>query len=1043
MKAIRHLGLATGVLVLAACGGGSSDNSFGTGGRASLSIAADSNSVPANPQGFAPSPSSPHTVQVTVRFNRATGGAVADGTNVNLSSSNANVGVVSPVDEPTDTGSTASSPTAGGQARFWFTSRDRTGNVTLTASASDPNGGGTISASLQMSVVDDDGTGPNRIEISVNESELPANVLGLDPAPSSLFTTQVNVAVLGANGQPVGDGTAVTLGVDNISRAQVSPASAPLQMGATAVAETVAGTARFLLTSGATEGVVTLQASISEESGSVVSESVSVNIVQNTFDDARVRITGKSTMPTNPLGVPAFIGSPFLNELTIEYIGADGNPGQATEITFPDDNDYEGIVVAVAPVTRGFYTTLTGAGLVFGSRYGSGPVLMNAGRSTVFIMSESSPGPLTFTAMVRDLDTGERFSNSFVIEMIDGAADFLPAVVEMIVSPDPVYVQGSGGPTTKPVQVFVRDSGGNAVPDPQGDGASWNNVLLRLEAPDDSDARLTGTGSEGSVSGTEIRVQTVNGIANFSLNTGSEIGSHRIIATVDRADNNVDVGLVDPISAEVTVNVGDGRLFSLELVSPILNAIRVNQVTNDLDVDFEPDVDPDTGVFVPADPDGTYSLTVTAQGSDQAGNPALPGTVVNFGKIDAPLTQTEPRFFVFSGPDGNPEEGGTLFSVLDPPEGFRDSSTRVDDTVEAGDTVALFGKSVPGNREHEATRVVQSVIDNSTLRVTEPFNPNNQSGAIVDDGFVIPWVIGRSQVGVIDHSVTLNEQGRASVRMTYPISSLGRPVVLWTQGTRVESAGNKTVADVEAALFPGVAPLILTASPSVIQANSNAIVRLCLTDGLRSPVQGAFVRGSIIEGGANGTLDGQAMPTQTARATGSAGAGCLDTQVFVSGIPPEGEDSVIGFNVGQAFAEVTVVPPGAARLIVAPSLITDFSLGTFTRSVALTLLDGDNQPISGVTLVGECESDGGILEIETTPGVTDANGNTSARVLIGMSGCGDGSGSEFPRVGTCTFTTLSGSPEGVLVVQGIDVTTLGLSPPPNCPVDDDDDDDDD
>ena len=108
---------------------------------------------------------------------------------------------------------------------------------------------------------------------------------------------------------------------------------------------------------------------------------------------------------------------------------------------------------------------------------------------------------------------------------------------------------------------------------------------------------------------------------------------------------------------------------------------------------------------------------------------------------------------------------------------------------------------------------VANVIDESSVNVTEPFNPNNATGSVVNDGFVIPWVIGRSQVGNIDQSVTLDEFGRGSVQMTYPINSVGRPIVLWTQGVRVESAGNKTVADVEASRFPGVAPLLLTATP--------------------------------------------------------------------------------------------------------------------------------------------------------------------------------------------------------------------------------------
>ncbi len=902
MKAIQLLGILTASLALAACGGGSSNNSFGGGGTASLTINAASSSVTVNPQNFAPDPDSPFTTQINVRMRSANGTPVANGTSVTLTSSSASRGVVSPIDSPDETGSTATSTTSAGLAQFWFTAGEQTGTVTLSASATDPASGNTLSANLQISV----------------------------------------------------------------------------------------------------------------EPG--------------TADNQRLTILGSNTLPTNNQGVPIFFGSPFINELTIRYVGANGQPGT------PVDGE---IGVAIAPVTRAAFSTLddpeTDDINEFEVLLGSGPVDMTAGISAIFVHSFDQPGPVTVSVSLVDANTGEQFSTEFVITIEDGAADFLPAQLDFSVDTQPVYVQGAGGASTKNIQLIVRDSGGNFVPNPQADGVSWNNVRLQLEAPAGSGARLSGTGADGSVNGTDISVRTVNGIANFSLNAGSEIGTHRIIATVDRADNNVDQGITDPLQSETSVEVGDGRLFALELVSPILNAILVNPTVNGINTSFELGVDPVTGALIPSDPDGTYSLTVTVQGTDRVGNPVFPGATVNFGKIDDPMVPGLPRMFVFSGPDGNPQEGGTLFSVFDPIEGFLDDPAAVDEAVEPGDTVALFGKQVPGNREHEAVRFVSNVIDDASLNVTQPFNPNNPTGAPVDDGFVIPWVIGRSRVGNIDQTVVLGDFGRGSVQMTYPINSVGRPLVLWSQGVRVEPAGNKTVADVESTRFPGVAPLLLTATPGTITANTDVVVRLCLTDGLQSPVEGAFITGAITEGAANGTLDGSPMITTTGNATGTDGAGCVNTVVNVSGIPPEGDDVTITFSFDEATAEVLVVPPGAAVLLVNPSLINDVILSTFTRQIQLTLLDGSGSPISGAQLTGECEAGEGILQLQVPPGVTDANGQTTASVLVGMAGCGTDGGT-FPRTGTCTFTTTSGTPEGLLTVVGIDVLTLGISPPPvGCP----------
>jgi hypothetical protein len=909
MRMIRHLGIVMGVLALAACGGGSSDNSLGDGGIGSVSITADRTTVSANLQQRAPSPSSPFSVQVNVRVRTATGGAVADGTSVNLASDNTARGIVSPIDDPEAAGSSATATTSGGVARFLFTSGPEAGTVRLQGSSQNPGGSGTLTSHITMTV---------------------------EPAAE---------------------------------------------------------------------------------------------------DSSRLNIQGASTMPANKQGVPIFLGSPFINELTIRYRDADGQAGQAADGQ---------VSVAVSPVSRGAYSTLddpeTPDVNEFEVLMGSGPVNLTAGVATVFIHSFDQPGPLTLDVLAIDAETGESFSAEFVVDIIDGAADFLPAQVDFSVSPSPVYVTGSGGSTTKQGQLIVRDSGGNQVPDPQADGASWNNVILSLEAPEGSDARLTGTGANGSVSGSEIKVQTVNGIANFALNAGAVQGSHRITATVDRADGNVDVDLVDPLTTETTIQVGDGRLFSLSLVSPTFNAIMVNRTIPGLITDLEPEFDEETGALIPPDPDGTYSLTVTAQGTDQVGNPVLPGTVINFGKIDSPLIGPPPRVFVFSGVDGNPEEGGTLFSVLNPPIGFTNDPNWVEDDVEVGDTVALFGKSVPGNREHEAVRFVESVIDDSTLTVTEPFNLNDGSGSPVDDGFVIPWVIGRSQIGVIDNTVALDDQGRGSIQLTYPINALGRSVVIWGQGTRGSTQPAKTVAEVRSTAFPGVTPLRLTASPATIQGNTTTTVQLCVRDGLGAPIEGLFVRGSVTEGTATGSLDGEPMSTLTQNATGSGG--CLLTQVATDGLIPDGDGAVITFQVGQTTpVQVNVNPPGSASLLVDPSQIIDSTLGTQSQQVTLTLLNSAGNPISGVQISGECEASAGLLELSGLPGATNASGQTMATVTYAMAGCGSGTADgDFPRSGRCTFTTNTDVPEGRLTVIGEDVRAPGAPPPAGCPPDDDDDD---
>ncbi|MCH8479778.1 MAG: hypothetical protein LAT56_17835, partial [Wenzhouxiangella sp.] len=351
MKAMRIFGVLAGVAMLAACGGGSSSGGIGgDGGRASLTITASSAQVQANPQGFSPNPNGPHTVEIQVRFRQANGGNVPDGSTVTLSSGNSAVGVVSPIDSPDATGSSAVSPTSAGIARFWFTAAAQSGTVSVNASAPNPSGGPALAASFSITVLPPDSSGPQRVEITSNQSELPANVLGLQPATNSLFSTQVNVRVLSASGSPVADGTDVTLGVDNSSRALVSPIENPLAAGASATTEVAAGAARVLLTSQANVGPVVLTASIEDDQGNVISgTSLTITILPNEQDDSRLKISGRTSLPTNTQGVPIFLGSPFIAELTVEYTGPDGQIGSVAEGE---------IGVAVSPVFRGAFSTL-------------------------------------------------------------------------------------------------------------------------------------------------------------------------------------------------------------------------------------------------------------------------------------------------------------------------------------------------------------------------------------------------------------------------------------------------------------------------------------------------------------------------------------------------------------------------------------------------------------------------------------------------------------------------------------------------------------
>ena len=254
--------------------------------------------------------------------------------------------------------------------------------------------------------------------------------------------------------------------------------------------------------------------------------------------------------------------------------------------------------------------------------------------------------------------------------------------------------------------------------------------------------------------------------------------------------------------------MGDGRLFSLELASPTRDSIFENRVDDTVVANGPVE-----------DPDATYSLVFSVTANDVTGNPVILGTSIDIGKVDAPLDPNDGAFFNFSGFDSNPVEGGILFTVDSIGDGFLDGPD-IDEAVEPGDTLLTLGDLIPGNRELESIRRVNNVSTDTILSVTQPFNNNDPSGVITDEGSIIPYIIGRSIIGTLPDSVLTEEDGVAEFELTYPITAVGRPIALYVQGNRNDNGQVQTVADIAVFNFPGIAPAMLSLSPNAIPGNA-------------------------------------------------------------------------------------------------------------------------------------------------------------------------------------------------------------------------------
>jgi len=745
--------------------------------------------------------------------------------------------------------------------------------------------------------------------------------------PSSVIS--ITVRVNNNNGTPVADGTVVSLSVTPSDLALVSSFATPPNLGPATSTTTRGGVAQFRLHTRAT-GTVTLRATASAQSGGSSTATLNVNIVAGPGNDQRLTISTQTTsLPFNPTNQTFPTTSPFVSRTDITFRRLDG-----TLVNLLD-----GISVAVLggiescsfstlddPTTPEINETQV--------QLASGPVDVTAGVATIFVRSRSQPGQCTIVVTGQDAETGETVSARLTFNIVGGVAP-TPTAVFIAAPTDPLYVQGSGGTTALPITATVLDGNNRPVPDP---AAGINNVRVEIVSGPGGGERLTGINAAGAtVSGTVLFLRTTNGTVNFNLISGNRVGPVVIRVTADRLDNNVDNGIQDPVSATRSVIISDGRLFDLDIANS--NAVVVDGISGP-----------------PGDPNPIYTVTITVIATDRDGNPVIPGTQIDFGLIDTPLAGND---FAIMGNDGNPQEGGLFFNA--PTGNFF--------LAGPGDTLVIFAEEIPGQRDMEAARTITQITSINSLLVSRAFNRNDTTGTIVDGGPIFPYVIGRAANGNITASAVTDENGVARATLRYSQAQVGRPVIVWAQGSGVAANGTPNlVADVERLTFAGAGPATLTASPSQVEANTTSTIRLCLRDANSRGVPNAVISftastpasGSI-------TVDGRSPPGTVASPTGADG--CANAVLSSQNLTSQG--GTVTFTAGGASTTVTINPVGNnISLSASPS---SFSVPrNFVVATTISLTGVGGQPIAGASINVNCTTSGGSLS--ATGGVTDSNG---------------------------------------------------------------------
>ncbi|MET0232292.1 MAG: hypothetical protein ABW186_15285 [Rhodanobacteraceae bacterium] len=678
---------------------------------------------------------------------------------------------------------------------------------------------------------------------------------------------------------------------------------------------------------------------------------------------------GNSTvLPLNVGGdSPYFVGSPYANEVDIHWTNADGSPVSGHDLSCSVSN----LAVLSIHVLDDASTPDVDESV---PDWGNIQVHSDTGHAVCYVFSTGQAGQATLTVGGVDPITNATISKSLTFT-VQNASAALPASVTITSDPPGVYFSGSNGNQSSVLTITVLDGGQQPVPNPTSGNGGADNVLLEIVTNPAGGARLSANSVAGPVSGPSVATHTVNGIATASFQSGDVQGPIQIRATSDRSDNNVTNGISDPVSTTFSVTVSDGKLFAIQITSPDTNAIFANSVSGGVTTD-------DNGI--PPDPDATYSLTVSALATDRQGAPVLPGTTIHFGSIDEPTGAFDggasANRFVISGNDGNPQEGGTLFTA--PSGQFQTAGGGAG----PGDALIVFGKTQhgapPGNEDLESAVTIASITSQTSLTVNTPFNRNDTTGALVDNGPVLPYIIGRSNHGNITATATTDEIGVAHATLNYTVSTLGHIAAIWAQGDGIDNVtgGARRVTDATELLYPGIAPASLTAFPTPIPGNTPqpVIVTVCLVDALSSPIQGISISYQMQLGGGTGSIDGNGASGTLDNVTGPDG--CVNASVTTSGLPPGPDGGVAGqivFSAGDATATVDIIVE-LAFLQASPRNVCPGGV------VNISAISSTGAPASGVTISSSCAT--------PSTATTGQNGVAAFRVSAGTA------------AGACEFT---------------------------------------
>jgi len=426
---------------------------------------------------------------------------------------------------------------------------------------------------------------------------------------------------------------------------------------------------------------------------------------------------------------------------------------------------------------------------------------------------------------------------------------------------------------------------------------------------------------------------------------------------------------------------------------------------------------------------GSYSRVISVVINDLNGNPTNPNTQVNFYLIDGPITgyPNNPGSFFVAGPNSDPFEGQLWLSALNPSGNF------VTKGVRPYDRLVLDGRQteqnpLPNNFFQTGVWSVQSVVGETALTIVpppqgKPFNTGD------NNGFTVPYVVGRAQNAAVLSPSFTDLDGVASTTLTYPVERIGQTAIVVACVANTNVCGILNTCDRNGAncqsVYLGVtngSDRTLTVSATSLGPNRSTDVLMCLRDANFTPLPATEIRYSIgSTGPATVTIDG-VEGNQGAVLTG--GDGCALVDITSSGQPLGGLPIEIDFTSDYVAApvKVTIKSPGSGKMDGLFNCEFAFDLGTAVCEGVLRLTDDELTPIEGELIaVGNITAAGAFtLTFDPAEGVfgkTNEEGLVNVTVELGAPGeyefpfqtAADGSASytltvTVPAPGTLTIT---------------------------------------